>query len=448
MFIYLNDSEVCNKGKKLVTRIIQQKLDDIAQSGGGELVIPAGKYLIGSLNLPSNLILRLEAGAELLASDNIEDYQHIKTCSMAELSYRALLYARGQHNITLCGPGHIEGQDRQWFAAKADEAGYRMPHRERPRMLVLEECEAVTLRDFTIRHSPMWTIHLVCCARVVVDNITIDNDLYLPNTDSLDIDSCQHVRISNCYLSAADDGVCLKTTQKTFGLHQAINNVVVTNSIIRSRGAAVKIGTETFADVENVLVNNITVFDSNRAVALVSRDGGKLRRMMFSNITYECRLCVPHHWGKAEPVGISVRYRDPAITPGNIEDITFNNISGSAHGAFSLYSEIQDAISGVRFSRITLQQLSTEHPDFGCFDIRPPCNPDSPTGMGLDNSYKINLKTMKPYGVDVYQDGIPAFYIVGTSDVTIKDLTLLRDNPQGKEWNQYNIVMLPAPDHK
>ena len=59
----------------------------------------------------------------------------------------------------------------------------------------------------------MWTAHLVSCNQVFIQNLTIDNDLALSNTDALDIDSCQHVHISDSYFSAADDGICIKTTR-------------------------------------------------------------------------------------------------------------------------------------------------------------------------------------------------------------------------------------------
>ncbi len=444
MFIYLNDSNICRDATEIVTEKIQNKIDMIASAGGGELRIPAGQYLCSSLDLPSNFILNLEPGVELVASSKIEDYYHITTQTMAELSYRALLYARDKSNVTICGGGVIEGQDTKWFAAQADEAGYRMPQAERPRMVVFEGCKNVMLRDCTIQRSPMWTIHLVCCSDVTIDNLKVDNHLYLPNTDSIDIDSCQYVRVSNCMLSAADDGVCIKTTKKKVIGCQDTKNVVVNNCVIRSRGAAIKVGTETFGNVEDILVSNISVFDSNRAVALVSRDGGDLRRMKFSNMTFESRLCVPHHWGKAEPIGISVRYRDPNIQPGNIEDITFSNMTGESHGAISLYSEVENAISGINFYEITLKQLATDHADYGYYDIRPPCNPDTPTGMGLDNSYKINPDTGKPFGVEQYKNGIPAFYSVGVTEFNVKDLKLFRDNPEHPSWNtESDIFILP-----
>lgn len=42
---------------------IQAALDAAAQAGGGEVVLPAGTYLSGTLHLRSNATVRLENGA-------------------------------------------------------------------------------------------------------------------------------------------------------------------------------------------------------------------------------------------------------------------------------------------------------------------------------------------------------------------------------------------------
>ncbi len=444
MIIYLNDANICRNGQQLVTQDIQHKLDEIAAAGGGELIIPPGRYLCSALSLPSNLILNFQPGAVLVASQSIFDYYHIKTQSMAELSYRALLYAVNQRNITICGTGEIDGQGEFWFARDADITGYRNPAQERPRLLVMENCTDICLRDFSVRYSPMWTLHLACCQNITIDNIKVDNHLALPNTDCLDLDSCQYVRISNCHFSAADDGICIKTTQKSFGHLQMSAHITITNCVIRSRGAAIKVGTESFADVEHLLVNNVSVYDSNRAVALVSRDGGHLRHMTFSQIRYQCHLCSAHHWGKSEPVHISVRYRSPHITPGKIEDITFSQFDGAAQGAFCLYSDITDAIAHITFDGVYLQQTSSAHPDWGFYDVRPPCNPDNPTGMGLDNSYKLNPHTGRPFGVDPYEGGVPGFYVRGVKDLAVRHFTRILDDSTNPLWNSNDIVHLPV----
>jgi len=45
------------------TRALQRALDTCAVSGGGEVIVPAGRYLIGSVQMGARCTLRLEAGA-------------------------------------------------------------------------------------------------------------------------------------------------------------------------------------------------------------------------------------------------------------------------------------------------------------------------------------------------------------------------------------------------
>src|SRR5271157_799329 len=51
-----------------------QKALDACAAGGGEVVVPAGNYLIGSVVIGSHTTLRLEKGAALLGSPDAGDY--------------------------------------------------------------------------------------------------------------------------------------------------------------------------------------------------------------------------------------------------------------------------------------------------------------------------------------------------------------------------------------
>ena len=55
-------------GISLNTAAIQKAIDAAAAAGGGQVVIPAGKFLTGTLRLRDNIDLHLEPGAVLLAS--------------------------------------------------------------------------------------------------------------------------------------------------------------------------------------------------------------------------------------------------------------------------------------------------------------------------------------------------------------------------------------------
>lgn len=429
-------------GITLDTAVFQQAIDQIAARGGGTLIVEPGRYLLGGLLLPSNFCLQLEAGAELIVSGDYEQFTQANTISVAELSHRAFLYACQQRNITLCGQGRIIGNADAYFSAEPDDQGYRLPAQYRPRMVVFEDCEHIQLRDFTIERAPMWTVHLVSCRRIIVERLTIDNDLTMANTDALDLDSCQQVQISNCSLSAADDALCIKTTAKPVHLQRKAQQIVITNCLLRSKSCALKIGTETFADIEDISVSNCAIYDSNRGIGLISRDGGAFRRIQFSNITFQCLAAHPCHWGKADPVFISVRYRDPAIEPGRIETVQFSQLSGISEGAINLHSTPPGYIRDIHFHAVYLEQRQSPSPEQGMYDIRPPCNPERPTGMGLDNAYRVNPATGRAYGVEYYPQGMPGLFARGVDNLVVSHLTLHRPSPLPAGWHHDEMVQL------
>jgi len=336
----------------------------------------------------------------------------------------------------------IDGNGDAWFAAEKDEQGYRLPRAQRPRIVVFEDCEQVTLQDFTIIQAPMWTVHLVSCRHVHVDHLTINNSMSMPNTDALDIDSCEAVFVSNSYLSAADDAICIKTSQKPAHLRRAARQIMISNCLLRSYSCAFKIGTETFDDVEDVTVSGCNLFDSNRAIGLLSRDGGQFRRLLFSNITLACRHAPPCHWGKADALFVSVRARDPAIAPGSIEQLQFSNVSGVMEGAINLHAEQPGQIRDVMLANVQLRQVVAAGADQGHYDVRPPCNPESPTGMGLDNAHKLDSASGLAYGVAAYPNGLPGVFARGVENLQLHNVVITRPQPLPHGWHAETVQIL------
>lgn len=56
------------------TKIIQKAIDECFLNGGGEVVIPEGRYLTGGIRLRSNVMLHLLSGSRLVGTRNPEDY--------------------------------------------------------------------------------------------------------------------------------------------------------------------------------------------------------------------------------------------------------------------------------------------------------------------------------------------------------------------------------------
>lgn len=421
-------------GITLDTHCFQQALDKMATAGGGTLTVEAGRYRVGGLHLRSHCTLHLAAGATLVVSDDYCDFNQAQTQSRAECSDRAFLYAYDACDIAITGCGKICGNGASWFAATADEMGYRQPAAQRPRMIVLEGCRHVRLADFTIEDAPMWTIHLVGCREVKVQRVTVRNDLTLANTDALDIDCCQQVQIADCDFSAADDGICLKTGRYTPALQQPTRQIVIHSCQIRSHSCGIKIGTETAFDIEDVTVSNCVISQSNRGIGLVSRDGGNLRRMIFSHIVFDCHTVHPCHWGKADPLYISVRYRDPAIEPGEVSMIQFRGLSGRAEGAINFHSEPPGKIRYILVSDVQLQQTLGPSAEQGFYDVRPPCNPASPVGSGKDNAWARDPATQAVWGVERYPAGLPVLYARGVVAMRVRFCDVQRPQPLPEGW--------------
>ena len=92
---------------------IQSAIDACATAGGGTVLVPAGKYLIGMVRFRSHVTLRLENGATLQASRRREDYTpsgHGARMAFGSgettlgPDYRYLLVADDQESITLAPP--------------------------------------------------------------------------------------------------------------------------------------------------------------------------------------------------------------------------------------------------------------------------------------------------------------------------------------------------------
>ncbi|HEX3356396.1 MAG TPA: glycosyl hydrolase family 28-related protein, partial [Tepidisphaeraceae bacterium] len=98
-------------GKTKDTAAFQKALDECAAKGGGEVVVPAGDYFIGSIAIKSNTTLRLEKGANLNGTPDLDDYPIVKGRWEGRWvdAHRALLSAQDANHIAIVGPGHIAG---------------------------------------------------------------------------------------------------------------------------------------------------------------------------------------------------------------------------------------------------------------------------------------------------------------------------------------------------
>lgn len=236
------------------------------------MYFPAGTFLSGTLYMKSDVNLHFEAGSILLGSANLDDYpvtiQDLRSYT-DNYTDKSLIYAEKVQNISITGRGTLDGQG----------ATFSGPYKVRPYMIRVIESENITVKDVTIRNSPMWVQHFLGCENVNIDGITVHSKVNR-NNDGIDIDSCEKVRIANCEIWSGDDAIVLKATT-----YRKCRDVTVTNCVLSTDCNAFKLGTESSGGFENIVLDNCTMYDVGLSgIALEEVDGAVFDRVSISNV--------------------------------------------------------------------------------------------------------------------------------------------------------------------
>jgi hypothetical protein len=236
-------------GKTKATDLFQKAIDQCFAAGGGDVVVPRGDYLIGSIELKSNVTLRLEADANITGSPDLSDYPIAKARWEGQWidAYRGLIFAQNAHDIAIVGPGKIIGNPTL--------GGRQMPRR--PVVIEPINCFNVDLEDFSTQQRRIWTIHPTECRNVTADNLTIRSNT--GNGDGIDVDSCRHVLIENCNIDTGDDCIALKSGRGLQAYQDAkptedvqISDCTLGDSIF----ACIGIGSETSGGIHHVRIDH------------------------------------------------------------------------------------------------------------------------------------------------------------------------------------------------
>jgi DNA sulfur modification protein DndE len=116
----VTDYGAVGDGKTMNTDAINKAIVAANAAGGGKVVIPAGNWLTGPIQLLSNVELNTQQGTNVTFSRNIDDYPLIVSNFEGLKAVRATppLSAYGQHNIAVTGPGVFDGGGEVWRMVK------------------------------------------------------------------------------------------------------------------------------------------------------------------------------------------------------------------------------------------------------------------------------------------------------------------------------------------
>lgn len=314
-------------GKTLNTECLQGVIDELHAHGGGQAYFPAGRYLTGSLQLKSGVTLYLERGAVLLGSTSPYDYPHVESQSDLKVNddhfNQALIYADGAERIGIMGYGTVDGQGRELALAidSLHHTGemvdphyntYRKRPNTRPKLVYMRRCADVDIRNIRAGSSAAWGLSFEQCSRLTLDSLRVENRAYW-NNDGIDISDCKDVRVSNCLINSADDGICLKSHNRDVWN----DRISISNCRIVSSASAIKFGTESAGGFKNVTIDSIWVKDTFRsAIAIESVDGAEIENIHISNVR-------ALHTGNALFIRLGHRSGEK---PGRVRNVTVKNL--------------------------------------------------------------------------------------------------------------------------
>ena len=108
-------------GVSLDTPAVQAAIDACNRDQGGTVLVPAGVFVIGTIEMKSNVSLRIAAQGKLLGSADGKQYRVAEAIPLSGDSTLndgnvGLIFAVKADNFTIEGPGTIDGQGFQFHS--------------------------------------------------------------------------------------------------------------------------------------------------------------------------------------------------------------------------------------------------------------------------------------------------------------------------------------------
>ena len=337
--ISVRDFGATGNGISLDTGPIQAAIDACTEMAGGTVYFPSGDYLTGTLILKDNVTLHIGHNARLLGSTSLADYPKLELAeSITEIDYLdyCLIHANQAHHIALTGEGCLDGQgtafpygtenyNEEDLALAANQQSFI-----RPTLVHFTDCHDVTISNLTLQHSASWCCHLEKCKELHIHDVHLFNRAN-QNNDGFDLTYCEDVMISNCHIDCSDDAIALK---------EGGVRIVVTNCIISSRWAAIRIGPEALGEFRDIAVSNCVIYDTyGAAIKIQEVEGGIMENISFDN------LVMNHVTG---PISLRLggylgwrQERTESLPIGMLRNIRFSNIQATiAEDAYPLPHEV------------------------------------------------------------------------------------------------------------
>jgi len=307
-------------GKTLDTKALQSAIDACHQDQGGVVLVPAGTFVIGTVELKSNVTLRISSQGTLLGTADGTQYYAASAIPLSGDSTLGdgnvgLLFAVNAENVTVEGPGTIDGQGAQF---RSPSRGVPPPSgrggADRPYHLLFHRCRNLRVRDLSLVKCAFHSIRVIQSHYVWMEGLHIHNRVN-GNNDGFHFISSENVHVTNCDVETQDDACAL------FG---SCRLVTVANSTFSTRWSVFRFGG---GNPENVTVSNCVIYNTYGCpIKMHFGPASRVENIMFSNLILR---------DVTGPISININTaRRDANTAGQpargyVRNISFHNIRGS-----------------------------------------------------------------------------------------------------------------------
>jgi polygalacturonase len=440
-------------GETINTKAIQAAINACTTHGGGTVLIPGGNFRTGTIQLKSDVTLKLSATGRILGSTNREDYLNREVMISRGLGPGngniVLIFAAGATNVTIEGRGTIDGDGGVFYTGRGDGSGPRAPgsptptnavNIDRPHLIVFTRCENLLMRDVFLTRSAYHCVRILNCEHVHFDGVRIFNRVNL-NNDGFHFNDCRYVKVDNCDIKCQDDACALfgsnqyiTIANSSFSTRWSVfrfgggspNHIAVANCLIyETYGCAIKFGG---GNCSNITFDNLIMRDVTGPISITQgggngrRRGGTndaqtatprgIRNISFSNI--EATIVAEPQQQADMPFKPSVREGEKftcitlnAVGGGVIENVTFNNVHVTASG-------------GGTAEMGAVRDVSLNTGEYFGIGLRPAYGLYARGIKGL-NLQNVRFDTAAP-------DQRPAVILDGVDDAAIDNLTVKGDN--------------------
>ncbi|MCS7034137.1 MAG: glycosyl hydrolase family 28 protein [Phycisphaerae bacterium] len=273
------------------TVAFRHAIEACRQLGGGTVRVGPGTYRLQPLDLASGTTLLLDPQAELVFSDNPDDYplQETRWDGIMRPGRRPAILADGLRNVAIVG-GTIDGSGARWWIPVHVSSPSRMQDRNalpashpwetdpllrRPPLVQFHNCAQVRIAGVTFRNPPMTAVHVLFSRDVQIEDSTFQAPEVSPGTDGVVIDSSSDVRVEDCTAEVGGEAFALRSGRDEDGrrIGRPTSGVVIRNCTVDRSDTAIAIGPDMSGGVAGVRIVGCRIRNSEAGVAIRSMRG-------------------------------------------------------------------------------------------------------------------------------------------------------------------------------